>query len=87
MTKTNVGIVGTGIYLPKGRMTAREIADATKGIWSEIAVIDKLGIREKVVPSNMPMDGTQEMGALAALDALKNTGIDPKDINVILSSR
>ncbi|MDX9691249.1 MAG: 3-oxoacyl-ACP synthase [Acholeplasmataceae bacterium] len=85
MTKTNVGIVGTGIYLPKGRMTAREIADATKGIWSEIAVIDKLGIREKVVPSNMPMDGTQEMGALAALDALKNTGIDPKDINVILS--
>ena len=85
MIKTHVGIVGTGIYLPEGRMSAREIADATKGIWSEVAVIDKLGIREKVVPSSMPKDGTQEMGALAALDALKNTGIDPKDIDVILS--
>lgn len=85
MNKVNVGIVGTGIYLPKGRMTAREIAEATKGIWSEQAVIDKLGIREKVVPSNEKQDGTQEMGALAALDALKNTNIDPLSIDVILS--
>ena len=85
MSKTNVGIVGTGIYLPERRMSAREIADATKGIWSEVAIIDKLGIREKVVPSNTPQDGTQEMGALAALDALKRTHIDPKDIDVILS--
>jgi 3-oxoacyl-[acyl-carrier-protein] synthase-3 len=85
MNKVNVGIVGTGIYLPKGRMTAREIADATKGVWSEQAVIDKLGIREKVVPSNEKIDGTQEMGALAALDCLKNTNIDPLSIDVILS--
>lgn len=85
MSKATVGIVGTGIYLPEGRMTARDIAKATKGVWSEQAVIDKLGIREKVLPSDTPQDGTQEMGALAALDALKNTGIDPKDIDVILS--
>jgi len=85
MNKTHVGIVGTGIYLPTSRMSAREIAEATKGIWSEVAVIDKLGIREKVVPSDLPMDGTQEMGALAALDALKNTGVNPLDIDVILS--
>ena len=85
MKEVNVGIVGTGIYLPEGRMTAREVAEATKGVWSEQAVIDKLGIREKVVASQKAQDGTQEMGALAALDALKNTGIDPKDINVILS--
>jgi len=85
MNKTHVGIVGTGIYLPKSRMSAREIADATKGVWSEVAVIDKLGIREKVVPSDLPMDGTQEMGALAALDALKNTKVNPLDIDVILS--
>lgn len=85
MNKTHVGIVGTGIYLPKSRMSAREIADATKGVWSEVAVIDKLGIREKVVPSDLPMDGTQEMGALAALDALKNTKMNPLDIDVILS--
>ncbi len=85
MQKNNVGIVGTGIYLPKGRMTANEIAQATKGTWSEIAVIDKLGIRQKTIPENLPQDGTQEMGALAALDALKNTGINPLDIDVILS--
>jgi 3-oxoacyl-[acyl-carrier-protein] synthase III len=85
MRETNVGILGTGIYLPIGRMSARAIADATKGIWSEQAVIDKLGIREKVIPGDLPQDGTQEMGALAALDALKNTGLDPKEIDVILS--
>lgn len=85
MGKVHVGIVGTGIYLPEGRMTAKEISEKTNGVWSEEAVIDKLGIRQKTVPQEMPKDGTQEMGALAALDALKNTGIDPKDIDVILS--
>src|SRR5690554_346838 len=83
--KVNVGILGTGIYLPKNRMTAKEISEKTNGVWSEQAVIDKLGIKEKVVPSNNPSDGTQEMGALAALDALKNTGLDPLEIDVILS--
>ncbi|PKK93251.1 MAG: hypothetical protein CVV61_05595 [Tenericutes bacterium HGW-Tenericutes-6] len=85
MNQTTVGIVGTGIYLPKGRMSAHEIAKATQGVWSEQAVIDKLGIREKVVPGELPTDGTQEMGALAALDAITRTKIDPKDIDVILS--
>src|SRR5690554_5457643 len=83
--KTNVGIVGTGIYLPEGIMTAKEIADLTNGVWSEENVIAKLGIKQKRVPKNMPNDGSQEMGALAALDALKNTGVDPLDIDVILS--
>ncbi len=81
----NVGIVGTGVYLPSGRMTAKEISEATLGVWSEEAVIEKLGIKEKTLPSNDQKDGTQEMGALAALDALKNTGVDPKDIDIILS--
>ncbi|MFA5471306.1 MAG: hypothetical protein WC219_04605, partial [Acholeplasmataceae bacterium] len=85
MNKAHVGIVGTGIYLPKGILTAKEISEKTKGVWSEEAVIEKLGIRQKTIPSNMPQDGTQEMGALAALDALKNTGVDPLDIDVILS--
>jgi 3-oxoacyl-[acyl-carrier-protein] synthase-3 len=81
----HVGIVGTGIYLPEGRMTAKEIADRTNGVWAEQAIIEKLGIVEKVVPLRLPEDGTQEMGALAALDALKNTGMNPLDIDVIIS--
>jgi len=82
MNKPTVGIVGTGIYLPKEKMTASEISAATKGVWTEEAVVEKLGIQEKRMPG--PSDGTQEMGALAAIDAIRNTGIDPLDIDVIL---
>ena len=79
-----VGIVGTGIYLPENLMTAKEISDATKDVWAETAVREKLGINQKHIPGDTASDGTQEMGALAALDCLKNTGVDPKDIDVFL---
>jgi 3-oxoacyl-[acyl-carrier-protein] synthase-3 len=82
MSKPTVGIVGTGIYLPENYMTAKEISEQTKGVWSEEAVKEKLGIVKKPGPGNN--DGTQEMGVLAALDALKNTGVDPKEIDVII---
>ena len=84
MQKPNVGIVGLGLYLPDKKMTAAEISAATGGNWTEDAVINKLGIVEKYVPSADPCDGTQEMGALAALDCLKNTGVDPMEIDAIL---
>lgn len=80
--KVNVGIVGTGIYIPKKFMTAAEIAEATKGTWSEEAVFEKLGIRKKPIPGED--DGTQEMGAKAALDCLKNTGVSAEEIDVII---
>ena len=83
MTAMNhAGIVGTGIYIPETRMSAAEISAATGGFWSEEAVIEKLGIISKPVPG--PEDGTQEMGAKAALDCLKNTNVDPKEIDLIL---
>ena len=82
--KPNVGIVGVGIYLPEKRMTAAEISEATGGKWSEDAVVNKLGIIEKRLPSEDACDGTQEMGALAALECLKNTGVDPLEIDAIL---
>ena len=84
MNKNHVGVVGTGIYLPGGVMTAAQIAEETRGVWAESAVIEKLGIRQKAMPLDENTDGTQEMGALAALDCLKNTGVDPLDIDVIL---
>ncbi|MFH5882054.1 3-oxoacyl-ACP synthase [Liberiplasma polymorphum] len=83
MSNKHVGVVGTGIYLPKHKKTAKEIAKATNGLWTEEAVIDKLGIKEIYVPSDT--DGTQEMAYLAAMDALSNTGVNPLDIDVILS--
>ncbi|NYB75698.1 3-oxoacyl-ACP synthase [Sedimentibacter hydroxybenzoicus DSM 7310] len=82
MTNVNIGIVGTGIYIPEKRMTAREISDATNGLWTEKAIVQKLGIVEKSIPGKE--DGTQEMGVRAGLDAIKRTGIDPKEIDLIL---
>jgi len=82
MSNVNVGIVGVGTYLPNKIMTAKEISDATNGVWSEDAVRNKLGINQKPVPGDD--DGTQEMGARAAKACLENTGIDPKEIDVIL---
>lgn len=79
----HAGIIGTGIYIPEGRISAAEISAATKGIWSEEAVIQKLGIVEKSVPG--PGDGTQEMGARAALDCLANTGVKASEIDLIIS--
>jgi len=81
-TEVNVGIVGTGIYIPQNRMTAKEISEATNGVWAEEAVINKLGIIEKPIPGKE--DGTQEMGVRAGLDALKRTGVDPKEIDLII---
>ncbi|SHK56089.1 3-oxoacyl-ACP synthase [Paramaledivibacter caminithermalis] len=78
----NVGIVGTGLYIPEGRMTAKEIADATNGVWTEEGIISKLGIIEKSIPSIK--DGTQEMGVNAGLDVLNRTGIDPKEIDLVI---
>ncbi|NPD44573.1 3-oxoacyl-ACP synthase [Lentimicrobium sp. S6] len=82
-TTNNIGILGTGIYLPENKMTAKEIADATQGTWTEEAIIEKLGIIEKPIPGEN--DGTQEMGVWATFDALKNTGVDPLDIDLIIS--
>ncbi|MFA5523388.1 MAG: 3-oxoacyl-ACP synthase [Tissierellales bacterium] len=80
--EVNVGIVGTGIYIPEGRMTAKDISEATNGIWAEEAVVNKLGIVEKPIPGEN--DGTQEMGVKAGLDAIKRTGIDPKEIDLVI---
>lgn len=81
-SKVNVGIVGTGLYIPEHKMTAKEISEATKGVWAEEAVVEKLGIVQKSIPG--PDDGTQEMGVRAGLDCLKNTGVNPKEIDLVL---
>lgn len=82
-TNFNAGIVGTGIYLPQARMTADDISLATQGQWTAAAIRDKLGIIEKTVAGKS--DGTQEMGALAALDCLQQTGTDAREIDLIIS--
>jgi len=31
-------------------MTAKQVAEATNGIWTEEAIINKLGLKEKPIP-------------------------------------
>jgi len=78
----NIGIAGIGLYIPEGKLTAKEIADKTAGNWTEQDIAAKLGIVQKSIPGKD--DGTQEMGAKAAAQALENARINAKDIDVIL---
>lgn len=82
MEHIKVGVAGFGLYIPQKIMTAKDISEASKGIWSEEAVINKLGIVKKYVPSEN--DGTQEMGVRAALEALKDANMSPEEIDLIL---
>lgn len=80
--KEHVGILSAAVYLPEGRMGAAEIAAKTNGKWTTEAIIEKLGIKEKTVPTQE--DGTQAMGACAAKKAIKLAQIDPLTIDLIV---
>lgn len=82
MSAPRVGIAAYGLHIPETFTTAAQVAAATKGVWTEAAVREKLGFDRKPVPG--PDDGTQEMGVKAALDCLKRSGYDPARIDVIL---
>lgn len=77
----NVGIVATGTYVPSTTMSAADLAEAT-GIPEHI-VTDKLGMLRKPIPG--PDDHPCAMGARAAQAALHKSGVDPLEIDVILS--
>ena len=79
----NVGIVGTGIYLPQEIITAEEIAAGTNGIWEAEAVKEKLGIIKKTIPGKD--DGTQEMGVKASLEVLRNSNVKADEIDLIIN--
>ena len=77
----HVGIVGVGTWLPAGRITSREIAEAS-GL-PEWVVRDKLGIHGKPRPG--PNDHPTEMGVRAARSALADAGVDAGDVDVVIS--
>ncbi len=76
-----MGIAATGTYVPTPRMTAADLAEAT-GI-PEPVIRDKFGVRCKPVPG--PGDHPCAMGARAARAALDKAGVDPLEIDVVLS--
>jgi len=76
----SVGILSTGIYLPKEFVTSEDIS-IKSGIPKEI-IETKLGILKKPIPG--PNDHTCEMGIIAAREAIKKANIDPLDIDLIM---
>lgn len=78
--KSTVGIVSTGIYIPKTFMTCDELAQKT-GIPVDV-VAKKLGIQKKPVPG--PEDHCVVMAVKAAKTALAKAAIDPREIDLVI---
>jgi len=78
--RPHVGVVSTGIYIPKTRHTAAYIAQES-GVPYEV-IVEKMGINSKPVPG--PDDGTAEMGIRAARQAIERAGIDPREIDLVI---
>lgn len=76
-----VGILSTGLYIPKTFMTSADVARES-GIPQEI-IEKKLGFRRKPVPG--PNDHTCQMGIWAAEQAITEAGIQSAEIDVIVS--
>ncbi len=79
---TDMGIVATATYFPETFVTAEEIAEQS-GL-PEWVVREKLGIERKFVAD--PAIHPNEMAAHAARAAIEKAGIDPLDIDVVLST-
>lgn len=80
VSRESIGILSTGVYLPKRVMTGREIA-AAAGLPVDV-VERKMGIVQKPIPGDD--DHTCEMGARAARKAIAGAGIDPETIDVVV---
>jgi len=76
----NVGIMGLGVYIPDNYIYAEEIAKKTN--IPQWVIEEKFGILKKPIPG--PEDTTSYMGIQAAKEAIKDAGIDPKDIDLVI---
>ncbi len=76
-----IGMTGVGVYLPEARMTAADIALET-GL-PEAVVRDKLGICAKPIAGDD--DHPTAMGVYAAERALADAGVEPSQVDVVIS--
>lgn len=79
---TTMGIVSTATFFPETYVTAAEIAEQS-GL-PEWVIREKLGIDRKFVAD--PEVHPNEMAVRAAREAIEKAGIDPLDIDVVLST-
>ena len=78
----SVGILGVGSYLPLAIKTNKYLEKTldTNDKW----IVEHVGIRERRIVSNDEF--TSDLGAKASLEAIKNAGLNPSDINLIIVS-
>lgn len=76
------GIVSVGTYIPEPYVTADMVAKES-GIPREV-IETKMAWKRKHIPG--PDDHAMTMGVRAAQDALSQSDIDPKDIDVLIST-
>lgn len=81
MTK-NAGIIGLGKYLPKKRLTNRDIEKMvdTSDEW----IVSRTGIKERRLAAKD--EATSDMAIKAAKDALKDAGIKAEKIDLIIAA-
>jgi 3-oxoacyl-[acyl-carrier-protein] synthase-3 len=76
----NVSIIGSGFYVPENIVTNKDLEKTldTTDEW----IVEKTGIKERrIAPTEML---TSELAANAAKNALKNSGIDVDEIDLIV---
>ncbi len=80
MAEMNIGIVGTGFYLPEKVLTN---ADLEKMVdTSDEWIIKRTGIRERRI--SRPEETVSSMAEIASRKALKAAGVDPEELDLII---
>ncbi len=75
-----IGIAGIGVYIPSTTITGAEIARRS-GL-PETVVTEKMGLKRKTVAG--PGDHTNQMGIWAAQQAIRQAGVDPAEIDLVI---
>jgi 3-oxoacyl-[acyl-carrier-protein] synthase III len=82
VSSLSIGILGTGAYLPKTKLTNKDFENIVET--SDQWIIERTGIRERRIAA--PEEDVATMGEAAARQALENAGIDWTEVRYIISA-
>jgi len=76
----NVGIIGSGFYVPSKIMTNKEIAKMVDT--TEEWIYKKVGIKERRIAD--PHEATSDLAIYAALEAMRSANVNAEEIDLII---
>ncbi len=82
MQALEVGVAGTGYYVPACSLTNQELIDRYGLDTTDAWIVEKTGIRERRVAG--PDETTSTLGARAGLRALEAAGVAPEELDAVL---